>query len=99
PLASLTGTPKIFSASDLVTTFGMLILSLAVAEPTRAPMMIEMAKATSVLLIKLSPWNLRRRMTGSQRHINLQLCVTRESRFVITNLTFSIQHQEPWRRR
>ena len=29
-------------------------------------------------------------MTGSQRHINLQLCVTEESRFVIRNLTFSI---------
>jgi hypothetical protein len=31
-------------------------------------------------------------MTASQRHINLQLCVTEESRFVIRNLTSSIQH-------
>jgi len=38
-------------------------------------------------------------MTGSQRRINLQLSVTEESRFVIRNLTFSIQHQEPCRRR
>ena len=38
-------------------------------------------------------------MTGSQRHINLQLRMVEESRFVIRNLTSSIQHQEPCRRR
>ena len=37
-------------------------------------------------------------MTGPQGHINLQLCVTEESGFMIKNLTSSIQHQEPCHR-
>jgi len=38
-------------------------------------------------------------MTEPQRHINLQLSPTEESRFVIKNLTFSIQLQESCRHR
>ena len=34
-------------------------------------------------------------MTRSQRHINHQLCATEESRFVISNRTFSIEYQMP----
>jgi hypothetical protein len=52
---SLTDTPRIFSASDLVMTFGTSILSPAVAERTPAQMMIKIAKPTIVLLIKCSP--------------------------------------------
>ena len=43
-LGILTGTPKTFSASDLVMTFGTSILSPAVAERTSTQMMIKMAK-------------------------------------------------------